>query len=134
MRLALFFGGDKLAGKIIKTNVGEGFMPSIRWAAGESILGNILDIWKLCLYNIKIKEILMPQISLYIDEPTLKKVENAAMRQKVSISKWVAEQIRSRVDPVYPVDYESLFGSIDDDTFTEPEDVAPSSDTARENL
>ncbi|MCD6584937.1 MAG: hypothetical protein J7K96_04170 [Desulfobacteraceae bacterium] len=76
----------------------------------------------------------MPQISLYIDEPTLKKVENAAMRQKVSISKWVAEQIRSRVDPVYPVDYESLFGSIDDDTFTAPEDVAPGSDTVRENL
>ena len=76
----------------------------------------------------------MPQISLYIDEPTLKKVENAAMRQKVSISKWVAEQIRSRVDPVYPFDYESLFGSIDDDTFTEPEDIASRSDTARENL
>jgi len=76
----------------------------------------------------------MPQISLYIDEPTLKKVENAAMRQKVSISKWVAEQIRFRVDPVYPIDYESLFGSIDDNTFTEPEDIASISDTARENL
>jgi len=76
----------------------------------------------------------MPQISLYIDGPTLKKVENAAMRQKVSISKWVAEQIRSRVDPVYPGDYESLFGSIDDDTFTEPEDIASISDTVRENL
>ena len=46
----------------------------------------------------------MPQISLYIDEPTLKKVENAAKRQNTSISKWVAEQIRARVEPVYPVD------------------------------
>jgi len=76
----------------------------------------------------------MPQISLYIDAPTLKKIENAALRQKISISKWVAEQIRLRVDPVYPGDYESLFGSIDDDTFTEPEDIAPGSDAARENL
>ena len=59
---------------------------------------------------------------------------NLQMRQKVSISKWVEEQIRFRVDPVHPVDYENLFGSIDDDTFTEPEDVAPGSDTARENL
>jgi len=46
----------------------------------------------------------MPQISLYIDEPTLKKVENAALREHVSISKWVAEQIRARVDPVFSSD------------------------------
>jgi hypothetical protein len=76
----------------------------------------------------------MPQISLYIDGPTLKKIENAAMRQHVSISKWVAEQIRARVDPVYPVHFESLFGSIDDDTFKDPEDIASGSDTAREEL
>ena len=35
----------------------------------------------------------MPQISLYIDGPTLKKIENAALRQRVSISKWVADQL-----------------------------------------
>ncbi len=62
----------------------------------------------------------MPQISLYIDEKTLKKVEAAAMRQRVSISKWVAEQIRAKVEPVYPADYGSLFGSISDDTFARP--------------
>jgi predicted HicB family RNase H-like nuclease len=44
----------------------------------------------------------MPQISLYIDEPTLRKVEYAAKAQQVSISRWVADQIRSRVDAVYP--------------------------------
>ena len=59
----------------------------------------------------------MPQISLYIDEQTLKKVENAAQKQHVSISKWVAEQIRSRVEPIYPANFESLFGSISDDSF-----------------
>ena len=73
----------------------------------------------------------MPQISLYIDEPTLKKIENAAMRQHVSISKWVAEQLRARVEPVYPVDYENLFGSIDDDTFAEPKNLSFGSDTPR---
>ncbi len=50
------------------------------------------------------EESCMPQISLYIDEPTLKKVENAALREHVSISKWVAEQIRARVDPVFSSD------------------------------
>ncbi len=62
----------------------------------------------------------MPQISLYIDEKTLTKVEDAAKRQRVSISKWVAEQIRAKVEPVYPADYGSLFGSISDDTFMRP--------------
>jgi len=76
----------------------------------------------------------MPQISLYIDEKTLKKVENAAKRQKTSISKWVAEQIRSRVEPAYPVNFEALFGSIADDTFMEPEDISFSSDLAREEM
>ncbi len=65
----------------------------------------------------------MPQISLYIDEKTLQKVESAAKRQHLSISKWVAEQIRAKVDPVYPVNYEHLYGSIDDDTFTAPSEL-----------
>lgn len=76
----------------------------------------------------------MPQISLYIDEPTLRKVEYAAKAQKVSISKWVADQIRSRVDAVYPAGFEQLFGSIDDDTFVEPPDISASADSHRELL
>ena len=76
----------------------------------------------------------MPQISLYIDEPTLKKVENAALRQHVSISKWVAGQIRTRVEPVYPVHFEELFGSITDDSFTRPKQFSFSSDIKRKGL
>jgi len=76
----------------------------------------------------------MPQISLYIDEKTLKKVESAAMRQRVSISKWVAEQIRAKVEPVYPAGYEILFGSITDDTFLRPSVPASDLDIKRECL
>ncbi|RPI77570.1 MAG: hypothetical protein EHM45_08575 [Desulfobacteraceae bacterium] len=76
----------------------------------------------------------MPQISLYIDEITLKKVKNVAVRQHVSISKWVAEQIRARVEPVYPVDYESLFGSINDDTFVESQELPFAADANRESI
>jgi hypothetical protein len=80
------------------------------------------------------KEDNMPQISLYIDEKTLKKVENAAQRQHVSISKWVAEQIKTKVEPTYPMDFESLFGSISDDTFMEPKEVALGFDLKREGF
>ena len=76
----------------------------------------------------------MPQISLYIDEVTLKKVESAASRQHVSISKWVADQIRSKVDPVYPKGYENLFGSVSDDSFARPDQPNFQSDSVRESL
>lgn len=73
----------------------------------------------------------MPQISLYIDEKTLRKVESAASRQHVSISKWVADQIRAKVDPVYPVKFEELFGSIAYESFTEPSEQYLKNDTKR---
>ena len=76
----------------------------------------------------------MPQISLYIDEPTLKKIENAASRQRVSISKWVAEQIKTRIEPVYPPEYESLFGSIADSSFVRPKQLLFNADMNREEI
>ena len=76
----------------------------------------------------------MPQISLYIDEITLKKVETAAMRQHVSISKWVAEQIKKKVDPFYPIGFEDLFGSVDDATFIRPDTIGFGADVPREMI
>jgi hypothetical protein len=73
----------------------------------------------------------MPQISLYIDEKTLRKVEIAAKQKHLSISKWVAEQIKAKIDPVYPADYEKLFGSVKDDTFVRPERLYFENDAKR---
>lgn len=76
----------------------------------------------------------MPQISLYIDEGTLKKVESAAARQHLSISRWVAEQIRAKVEPVYPVGFEELFGSLKEDELTRPDQGTFTVDATRESL
>jgi hypothetical protein len=65
----------------------------------------------------------MPQISLYIDEKTMKKIENAAAREHLSISKWVAEQIKAKIEPIYPLNFEELFGSIKDESFKRPENL-----------
>jgi hypothetical protein len=75
----------------------------------------------------------MPQISLYIDEATLKKVEQQAKMEHVSISKWVSEQIKEKIDPRYPADYESLYGSLSDD-FVRRDQLAFSTDGKREQL
>jgi hypothetical protein len=76
----------------------------------------------------------MPQISLYIDEETLRKVEIAAKREHVSISKWVSEQIRSKVDPVYPKGFEELFGSVHGDDLNRPVQESFSHDASRETF
>ena len=59
----------------------------------------------------------MPQISLYIDKATLTKIERAANRDKVSISKWVGRNLRKVVSDDYPNNYFDLFGSISDESF-----------------
>ncbi len=41
----------------------------------------------------------MPQISLYIDEETLKKIEKAAKKEHLSISKWVGNNIKRSFEP-----------------------------------
>ena len=76
----------------------------------------------------------MPQISLYIDKNTLKKVEGAAARRHISISRWVAEQIRAKVEPTYPVGFEQLFGSLKDGELVRPDQGVSLSDTARESF
>ncbi|HPA63120.1 MAG TPA: toxin-antitoxin system, antitoxin component [Spirochaetota bacterium] len=59
----------------------------------------------------------MPQISLYIDSDTLKKVEKAATREHLSISKWVGNKIKSAITDEYPNGYFDLFGAMNDKSF-----------------
>jgi hypothetical protein len=35
----------------------------------------------------------MPQLSLYLDKETLKKIESAAKKEKVPVSQWVRDRI-----------------------------------------
>jgi hypothetical protein len=79
-------------------------------------------------------EVGMPQISLYIDELTMKRIENAAKEQHVSISGWVARQLRARLEAIYPPRFEELFGSVVDKTFRRPESLAFREDVPRESL
>ncbi len=76
----------------------------------------------------------MPQISLYIDEETMKKVRHAAQRQHMSISKWFAEQIQLRTEPVYPMGFEELYGSVLEDDIKRPMQTGFNEDSPRETL
>ncbi len=76
----------------------------------------------------------MPQISLYIDEKTLRKIEKAAKAEKKSISKWVSSKIKSSLENKWPKDYFNLFGSIKDPSFNEPDDLKEKTNLKRESL
>ena len=76
----------------------------------------------------------MPQVSLYIDQNTLKKLEIAAKREKVSISHWVKERIETSLSTDWPKDFFDLWGSVQDDTFRAPSRQEFKSDATRETL
>lgn len=75
----------------------------------------------------------MPQISLYIDQKTLEKVEKAAQIEHLSISKWVGLRIKRAVNEEYPKKYFDLFGSIEDSSFVIDE-LSFEDDINRESL
>lgn len=65
----------------------------------------------------------MPQLSLYLDNKTLKAVETKAKSRKISISKYVKEAIEKDIHSKWPNGYFDLFGSIKDATFKAPKEL-----------
>jgi hypothetical protein len=80
------------------------------------------------------EEIIMGQLSLYIDDETLKKVEEAAKSQHMSVSKWITSRIKNSFKTSWDDNFFSLFGSIKDDSFKRPNQIDYEHDAKRESL
>ncbi|MCL2323879.1 MAG: hypothetical protein FWC47_17455 [Oscillospiraceae bacterium] len=76
----------------------------------------------------------MPQLSLYIDDDALQKLEMGAKIKETSISKFVASLIKDYFSNSWPVGFTNLIGSITDETFTIPDDIDSNLDAEREEL
>ena len=76
----------------------------------------------------------MPQLSLYIDEKTLKKISLAAKIENLSISKFVVKKLNEAMHDSWPENYGELFGSITDETFGRNDQLCFEDDTPREAL
>ena len=74
----------------------------------------------------------MPQVSLYIDENTLKRIEVAAKTERVSLSKYVSRKLRASLDDQWPEHFDKLFGAISDESFAVEPITQP--DAPRANL
>jgi hypothetical protein len=62
----------------------------------------------------------MPQITIYLDKETEKKARSAAKRSGKSLSAWLRRIIEVAPEDEWPVDFEQLFGSINDKKFVAP--------------
>ena len=76
----------------------------------------------------------MPQLSIYLDEKTLRDIETAAKIEQISISKYVVQRIKDSLRHEWPQNYENLFGTIEDDTFTTTDRHSFENDMKREML
>ena len=76
----------------------------------------------------------MPQLSLYIDEKTLKKIAVAAKIEKLSISKFVVKRLNESMHDSWPDNFEKIFGSISDDSFDVVDSLKFENDASREPL
>ncbi len=59
----------------------------------------------------------MPQLSIYLDAETIKKIEKAAEIEDMSISTWVNARLSEHLENNWPDNYANLYGSIKDDSF-----------------
>lgn len=66
----------------------------------------------------------MPQLSLYLDEPTMEHLRMQAAKENVSLSKYVANTLKNQRKSSWPPGFFNLYGSIQDETFVEPPDVS----------
>jgi len=76
----------------------------------------------------------MAQISIYIDDRTLKQIEKAAEKEHDSISKWVKKRLVSSIKTSWPKDYFDLFGALNDSSFKKPAQIKFSKDRKRQVL
>ena len=77
----------------------------------------------------------MAQITIYMDEGTLKKIEVAARKEHDSISKWVKKRLVKSLQGGWPEGFFDLFGALrDDDSFKRPEQTDWSKDRKRPAL
>ena len=77
----------------------------------------------------------MSQLTIYLEEDTLKKIDLHSHRENLSISKWVKRCILKTLDDKLQPGYFSVFGSLaDEESFSRPPEGNYAADLHRESL
>lgn len=76
----------------------------------------------------------MAQLTVYIDDKTLKQITSQAKIENSSISKWVKKRLTGSLKSSWPEGYFEVFGSLADVQLDRPEQPLLSRDTKRFSL
>lgn len=63
----------------------------------------------------------MPQLAIYLDDETARRLDQEAEREGVSRSAWVRQAVASRLDSRLPESFFAVLGTWEDDR--EPEEI-----------
>ena len=74
----------------------------------------------------------MPQLSVYLDDNTLTQVKESAKKSNISVSKLITYALDKYMSNRWPEDFDTLFGSVSDNTFQRQPDTQFTSDSKRE--
>jgi hypothetical protein len=78
--------------------------------------------------------VLMPQLSVYLDDDMLAQVKENAKTSNISVSKLIAYALEEYMSNQWPEGFDALFGSVSDDTFQRQPCIQFSVDTKRETF
>jgi hypothetical protein len=76
----------------------------------------------------------MSQLTIYLDDESIRKIENAAALEKSSVSKWVKNRLIQSLENQWPTNYFGLFGSLAENDLPAVSKLDFSQDAARESL
>ena len=76
----------------------------------------------------------MGQLTIYIDDVTLKKIEDAAKLEDCSLSKWAKSKLTKALEKDWPSGYFDLFGSLRGNELERPKQLDYADDSRREVL
>jgi len=73
----------------------------------------------------------MPQLSLYLDDETMKELRENAAREKSSLSKYVTDMLRDKRKSAWPKGYWDIYGALQDSSFVIPDELSFADDVPR---
>ena len=76
----------------------------------------------------------MSQLTIYLDQVTIQRVQSAARREHSSVSRWVKSKLATVLQDSWPKNYFSLFGALGDEDLARPEPLDRNLDHRRESL
>jgi hypothetical protein len=76
----------------------------------------------------------MSQMTIYLDDASVRAIKRSAKREHVSVSNWARRRLCEAVRDTWPTDFFTAFGALRDSDLERPPQPSPASDAKRQEL